>query len=230
MSVAPGDGLFWGGFATWIAPPICKSFSSFYFLDLSDTLPFSLSLCTSWLWLLILRKRYANIRISTWQFFKISALYWRYSNKVGNLIRKKKKPETNPKSSKNTEKNSRFASSNLRRRGRHLVGLSFCWCPVSQGPLSFLNQAPLEGNRKLTHINTWRCGKVSLSLRTWMCSDFISVCLFSFLPRASEAEPNSVESILTEILNDSSSGCGLTWAGTQPPEYPQGRTVSFFIC
>lgn len=135
---------------------------------------------------------------------------WWNSNKTSNLqVRNKtrqNKTETNPKSNRNTKKNSRFLFTSLRGRQWHLVDLAFCLCSVSQALLNFLNQEPLEGNRKLKHINMSKCGRVSLSVPMWMCFDFMSICLFSLLPGASEAKPESAEQILTEMLNYSFAG------------------------
>ena len=60
--------------------------------------------------------QYKYICSTVFFFFLISTLYWWFSNKVGHLIRKKKRKEISPQLSKNIETNSRFSSSNLRGR------------------------------------------------------------------------------------------------------------------
>ena len=68
-------------------------------------------------------------------------------------------------------------------------------------PLSLLNQALLEGNRRLTHSNMSRCGKVSFSVPMWECSDFISIfCLLSYLEL--QRLNLTVWKILTKMLNE----------------------------
>ena len=68
-------------------------------------------------------------------------------------------------------------------------------------PLSLLNQASLEGNRRLTHSNMSCCGKVSLSIPMWECSDFISICYFLNYLELQRLNLR-VWKILTEMLNE----------------------------
>lgn len=80
----------------------------------------------------------------------------------------------------------------LKRKARHLVDLAFCWCLVSQALLSFMNQEPPEGNRKLKHINMSKCGKVSLSISHVGVFWFhVDLPISTLLPGASEAKIES---------------------------------------
>ena len=68
-------------------------------------------------------------------------------------------------------------------------------------PLSLLNQAPLEGNRRFIYSNMSCCGKVSLSILMWECSDFISICyILNYLEL--QRLNLRVWKILTEMLNE----------------------------
>lgn len=126
------------------------------------------------LMVMIVNLKKSICKYSTLQSFKLH--YWWFSSKTGNL-QVKEKSETNPNSNKNAKKNSRFLFTDLKGRRRHLVDLAFCLCSVSQALLNFLNQEPLEGNRKLKRINMSECGRW---VSAFPCGCTLISCRFAY--------------------------------------------------
>ena len=127
-------------------------------------------------------------------FFLISVLYGWYSNlKIGNLASEKTKPDMIFKSSKNTKENSKFFSPDLKGDRRHFVDPAFAGVQSLRPSLVFCTKSHWRGIWSWNILMCQSVGRGISAFPTWMCFDFMSICLFSLLPGTSEAEPASAE-------------------------------------